>query len=107
MLSVLIFCSQARGKYLLPGYKVMLYGGLGASMYMMGRMTLVGNTGRKFVRSLANDDLGTQDLVLKESRHGMMSMSEAGLPRGLPDSLTVPITSLSRVHDQVSFCSSS
>jgi hypothetical protein len=35
------FTSQARGKWMIPAYKVMLFSSLGASMYMMGRLVLV------------------------------------------------------------------
>ncbi|KAF1943878.1 hypothetical protein EJ02DRAFT_443013 [Clathrospora elynae] len=31
---------KARGKYLVPGFKVILFGSLSASMYMMGRLVL-------------------------------------------------------------------
>lgn len=33
---------QARGKWMIPAYKGILYTSLGASMYMMGRLVLVG-----------------------------------------------------------------
>jgi hypothetical protein len=33
--------SQARGKYIMPAYKVVLFGGFASSMYMMGRLVLV------------------------------------------------------------------
>ena len=32
---------QGRGKWMVPGYKAILYTSLGASMYMMGRLVLV------------------------------------------------------------------
>ncbi|EDU41215.1 hypothetical protein PtrSN002B_008576 [Pyrenophora tritici-repentis] len=31
---------KARGKWMIPGYKVLLFGSLSASMYMMGRLVL-------------------------------------------------------------------
>lgn len=32
---------QARGKWMIPAYKVTLFTSLGCSMYMMGRLVLV------------------------------------------------------------------
>ena len=32
---------QARGKWMIPAYKGLLYVSLGSSMYMMGRLVLV------------------------------------------------------------------
>ncbi|KAG9388659.1 COX7a domain containing protein [Pyrenophora tritici-repentis] len=36
----LVDMDSARGKWMIPGYKVLLFGSLSASMYMMGRLVL-------------------------------------------------------------------
>ncbi len=56
---------QARGRYMIPAFKVLLYGSFGASMYMMGRLTLVGILYIATTGTSANQSSGTQDLVLK------------------------------------------
>jgi hypothetical protein len=38
---MLTFDVQARGKWMIPAYKVLLFTSFGSSMYMMGRLVLV------------------------------------------------------------------
>jgi hypothetical protein len=59
-------CSfQARGKWMIPMYKVGLFTSFGCSMYMMCRLFLVGRL-RPSCRTLLTGTAGTQDMVGKE-----------------------------------------
>lgn len=45
-LGTLLTSHQARGKWMIPAYKAVLYTSFGASMYMMGRLVLVSVHGK-------------------------------------------------------------
>ena len=86
---------QARGKYMIPGYKVILFGSFGASMYMMGRLVLVSRLCAGLRHPFLTVATGTQDMVGKEL--------DASGGRGGIISRGLPYINSQRNHHRVSF----